>query len=50
MKPTMCEKHKKLYHQLGYLDWFTWATEQEKAGFRQKQCETCGYFFYPQEF
>jgi uncharacterized OB-fold protein len=34
---------------IGYVEWFEWAAVQHKAGLRQKECKTCGLWFYPQE-
>lgn len=44
----MCESHKK--NDLGYIDWHTWAEKMHKKGIRQKQCKTCGFWLFPEEF
>lgn len=33
----------------GYLAWHEWAGVQHKAGLKQKACDHCGKFKYPQE-
>lgn len=33
----------------GYLAWHEWAEVQQKAGLRQKRCERCRKFKFPQE-
>lgn len=50
MKYGMCEKHKKVFLELGYIAWSAWADEQEKNRIKQRLCELCGYYFYPEEF
>jgi hypothetical protein len=33
----------------GYLEWHEWAKVQDKAGLRQKKCQGCGLWQFPQE-
>jgi ribosomal protein S27AE len=33
----------------GYLNWHAWAEVQDKAGLRQKRCNRCGLWRFPQE-
>lgn len=33
----------------GYCNWHEWAQIQHRAGLRQKQCDNCGRWRYPQE-
>lgn len=40
-------KHPLQKH--GYIEWHAWAREQEAKGKKQKQCEICGLWFYPEE-
>ena len=33
----------------GYIEWHGWADVQRRAGLRQRQCELCRLWHYPQE-
>jgi hypothetical protein len=33
----------------GYVEWHEWASVQLRAGLRQKRCESCGRYRFPQE-
>jgi hypothetical protein len=33
----------------GYVAWHEWAAVQHRAGMRQRQCQKCGLWRYPQE-
>jgi len=33
----------------GYLTWHAWAEAQYEGGLRQKKCNKCGLYHFPQE-
>lgn len=33
----------------GYVAWHEWARVQHRAGLRQRQCQVCGKWRFPQE-
>jgi len=47
-RKTLCPSHKPVL--LNYLEYLDWADEQEAKGIKQKQCEVCKHWFYPEEF
>ncbi len=32
------------------MSWIEYADEQDSRGLKQKQCEVCKHWFYPEEF
>lgn len=45
--PLPCETHKVV--KPGYIEWHTWAEEQNKKKIFQSQCYVCGRWFFPEE-
>lgn len=33
----------------GYVEWHNWAEAQDAHGLKQKRCERCRFWFFPQE-
>ena len=33
----------------GYVAWYDWAEAQIRGGLKQKKCDKCGKFLFPQE-
>ncbi len=42
----ICEKHKPMNTQLGYVAWHDWADKKTKLGHVQKECPDCLRLFF----
>jgi hypothetical protein len=42
-----CKTHK--HKKKGFMEWVIWSEELHKKGVQQTQCNTCGYWLFPEE-
>lgn len=46
----ICKTHKPMSLELGYVAWNDWADRKAKMGHKQRECPTCGRFFFKCEY